>query len=186
MKKQALKKHLGIYSIYKKRHTTINHAFASAISYFDDYNEKEIDKALRFLNQKPNAELKCVYCNKKASTWDHLKCLVKNGAFTGYGHQLGNLVPCCKTCNSSKGKKDYSEYIDKIEMDIDRKIELKAQLEKYSAEFICNKIEITEKKYEQLTQEYDNVKQDIFKLMQKADSIAEHIRSNFKNNATSR
>ena len=183
MKKQSLKKHLGIYSIYKKRHTTINHAFASAISYFDDYNEKEIDKALRLLNQKPNAELKCVYCNKKASTWDHLQCLVKNGDFTGYGHQLGNLVPCCKNCNSSKGRKDYIKYIDNLKIEDDRKNDIKAIIENYIAEFNSVKIEITEQRNIKLHHEYENVKLEIFELMKKADSIAEEIRINLKNNA---
>jgi 5-methylcytosine-specific restriction endonuclease McrA len=41
----------------------------------------------------------CFYCNEvEASTIDHVVPLVRGGT-----HSIGNLVPCCKRCNSSKG-----------------------------------------------------------------------------------
>lgn len=43
MRKESIKTHLKEYSIYNKRKTTINHAFASALSVPDDYDEKLID-----------------------------------------------------------------------------------------------------------------------------------------------
>ncbi len=64
---------------YGKRRTTINHAFASAIAPSDNYDEKNINEALEFLGQNPNEDLKCVFCNDEAETWDHLVGLVKNG-----------------------------------------------------------------------------------------------------------
>lgn len=39
----------------------------------------------------------CAYCTKPATTVDHVVPLVRGG--TNYE---GNLVPCCKSCNSSK------------------------------------------------------------------------------------
>jgi hypothetical protein len=49
MKKQDLKRHLKSYLIFDKRKTTINHAFASALSVADDYSDKKIDDALLIL-----------------------------------------------------------------------------------------------------------------------------------------
>lgn len=40
----------------------------------------------------------CFYCPATADTIDHLLPLVRGGS-----NFEGNLVPCCKTCNSSKG-----------------------------------------------------------------------------------
>lgn len=182
MKKKDLKRHLNIYSIFKKRHTTINHAFASAISYFDNYNETEIDKALKKLGQKPNNDLKCVYCQKKAETWDHLEALVKNGMFTGFGHQLGNLVPCCKKCNSSKGKKTHIDYINGLNIEDEQKKIITNLLNNYKIEFKNNIIDIESEEYLTLTEEYFAIKSQIFELMKEADKKAELIRQklNFK------
>jgi len=96
MKKQDIKKNLQDFSIYGKRKTTIAHAFASALSVADSYDEKGIDTALRILGQDPKSDLLCVYCGKPAETRDHIMAIVKGGKFLGYGHQIGNLVPCCK------------------------------------------------------------------------------------------
>ena len=76
MKKEDIKRHLKTYSVYDKRRTTINHAFASAIAPSDNYDENIINEALVFLEQNPNEDLKCVFCNEEAETWDHLIGLV--------------------------------------------------------------------------------------------------------------
>ncbi|SKB63293.1 HNH endonuclease [Soonwooa buanensis] len=180
MKKNDLKRHLSIYSIFKKRNTTINHAFASAISYYDDYDESLINKALKFLNQNPNNDLKCVYCNKKGETWDHLEALVNSGTFTGFGHELGNLVPCCKKCNSSKGRKNYVNYITGLKIEESEKENLISKLTDYKNTFIANKIDINSKEYNKLTQKYYAIKNEIFELMKQADIEAEIIRNKLK------
>ena len=180
MKKNDLKRHLNIYSIFKKRSTTINHAFASAISYYNNYDESEINKALKFLGQNPNNDLKCVYCNKKAETWDHLEALVNKGMFTGYGHELGNLVPCCKKCNSSKGRKNYIEFINKLDKNDSEKIELVSKLTDYKNYFLINKVDINSEEYNKLTEKFYAVRNEIFELMKKADIEAEIIREKLK------
>jgi len=40
----------------------------------------------------------CVYCGGEQTGWDHVIPLSRGGA-----HTEGNLVPCCRPCNSSKG-----------------------------------------------------------------------------------
>jgi len=55
------------------------------------------------------AEQLCVYCGEQSSrlTIDHCKPIAMGGK-----HVADNLIPCCKSCNSSKGTKDLSDWLD--------------------------------------------------------------------------
>lgn len=134
------------------------------------------------MGQTQTIELECVYCGNEASTWDHLYSLVQKGAFTGYGHQLGNLVPCCKKCNSSKGSKNYSNFIDSLPLAEKSKIETKAKLENYISAFDYKTIDVNEESYLNLIKGYDSIKSEIFQLMKLADLKAEEIRNYLKDN----
>ena len=62
MKLESIKKHLSPYSIYQKRHTTIAHAFASALAPVDVYDESKLLSALKNLDQEDVDSIVCVYC----------------------------------------------------------------------------------------------------------------------------
>ena len=49
----------------------------------------------------------CVYCGKPAETVDHIVPICKGGQDIAE-----NLVPCCKSCNSSKTKKDLVDFLN--------------------------------------------------------------------------
>ena len=55
------------------------------------------------------AEKRCVYCGEQSSrlTIDHCTPISRGG-----DHIAENLVPCCKSCNSSKGTKDLADWLD--------------------------------------------------------------------------
>lgn len=112
MTPKSIRSHLAPYSIFSKRKTTVAHAFASALAPSDEYDEEKIEAALDALGQKNLKQLSCVYCERQAQTWDHLENLVKDGKLNGYGHQIGNLVPCCRDCNSQKGGKSFRDFIN--------------------------------------------------------------------------
>jgi hypothetical protein len=181
MKKETIKKHLKAYSVYGKRNSTINHAFASAIAPFDIYSEKIINEALYFLGQTEDT-LKCVFCNANATGWDHLTGLVKDKGLRGYGHQIGNLVPCCGTCNSKKGKKEFAIFINESDNIQDKEI-LITLLENYQNQF-AKKIDIENLKIKNkiLYDEYQDTKEQIFALMKKADTLADELRKNIVHN----
>ncbi|WP_082502913.1 HNH endonuclease [Nocardioides sp. Leaf307] len=42
----------------------------------------------------------CVYCGREATTADHVVAVANGGT-----DDVSNLVACCITCNSSKGKR---------------------------------------------------------------------------------
>ena len=50
---------------------------------------------------------KCVYCGKNADTIDHIIPRSKNGPDDEW-----NIVPCCKSCNSSKKDKDLATFLN--------------------------------------------------------------------------
>ena len=177
MKKEDIKRHLKPYSVYDKRRTTINHAFASAIAPSDDYSEDKMQQALSFLGQIPDSDLLCVFCDSEAETWDHLLGLVKNGELRGFGHQIGNLVPCCKECNSKKGSKEFDRFIRESNRITKDKDELILLLKSYQNKFA---IEIDlERLREKSPIEYGEFikkKEKIFRLMSEADVLASTLR----------
>ncbi len=179
MKKESIKTHLKRYSILQERKTTVNHAFASALAPNDNYDEQVMDDALRLLGQNPDDDLTCIYCGAKAQTWDHLIGLVKDSEFQGYGHQIGNLVPCCRDCNSKKGSKDWQQFIESEVKDEGNRKELKSRLYAYLEHYAkpVDTVKMEREMHKEL-ENYRKLKKDIFKLMNAADEIAEKIRTN--------
>ena len=55
-------------------------------------------------------ENRCVYCNEEVSlTIDHVIPLSRGGS-----NSIENIVPACNHCNSTKGTKTYSEFLEYI------------------------------------------------------------------------
>ncbi len=175
MKKRSIKSHLSQYSILQKRTTTINHAFASAIAPMDKYDEATLDDALRLLGQNPD-DLKCIYCEFDAETWDHLIGLVENGELRGYGHQLGNLVPCCRKCNSEKGGKDWEVYLREKLPEPSAFTAKRSLITSYLKQFAPIEFNRAEKLLPKEWARYREIKGEIIRLMGEADIIASSLR----------
>ena len=111
MRYDQIRHHLRPYVIRQRRAQTINHAFAAAVAPHDTYNDSEVRRAIQALGQDPDEELACVYCGSAAETWDHVFPTVRSSRFSGHGNRLGNLVPCCKPCNSQKGNKHWEAFM---------------------------------------------------------------------------
>ena len=111
MRYRDIRRFLKPYSIVASRTTTINHAFAAAVASCDPFDDEVVRKALDVLGQNPDEDLCCAYCGAPAETWDHIHATVKDKKFSGFGHRLGNLLPCCKPCNSKKGNKDWRAFL---------------------------------------------------------------------------
>jgi hypothetical protein len=177
MKKQSIKAHLTPYSIFQKRKTTINHAFASAIAPGAEYDVVKLDAAIRLLGQDPDGDLKCVYCNGDASTWDHLVGLVAKGEFRGNGHQIGNLVPCCGPCNSKKGAKDWKVHL-RSEIPEPGFEDRRKVISDYAGKYaLVADPERAAKLRNADWKRYNEIREQIFGLMKEADKIAGDIRA---------
>lgn len=179
MKKNDLKRHLQDYSIYGKRSSTISHAFASALSVADDYNVTKIDKALTILGQNPDDDLFCAYCDKPAETWDHIKAVVVKTAFSGFGHQINNLLPCCKSCNSAKGNKDWKLYLMQKGLDSEERI---TRIENYlNHNYSDTKNLLETEEFKEDLRVFNEIKEQVFELFKLGDQQAKHIRDKIRN-----
>lgn len=171
MNYSSIRTHLKPYVIVARRKTTINHAFAAAIAPSDEYSEEYIREAMSALGQDPDQELLCAYCGAPAQSWDHVFATVKNSNFSGHGHRLGNLLPCCKPCNSAKGNKDWLVYLAKLNQpnQPERISLISAYLAKYS---VSDQIPKQSPEYQRLTE----IKSQVLALLEEADSVAKIIR----------
>ncbi|MFX1761467.1 HNH endonuclease [Paraburkholderia sp. A1RI-2L] len=176
MTPRSIQSHLKPYSILASRRTTIAHAFASALAPFDPYIESDVINALIALGQTDLPHLVCVYCSLPATTWDHLVGLVKDGQLNGYGHQIGNLVPCCGPCNFRKGGKDFHEFVragkgtDEEKTDLIRKLDAHLQrATRVSAPAVGSQAAAAKRKF-------DDLQRQILDLMKQADEQAAIVR----------
>lgn len=168
MRYSSIRSHLKPYVIVSRRRTTINHAFAAAIAPSDSYDEKRVKEAIHVLGQNPDQDLECAYCGALAQTWDHVFATVKDSHFSGHGHRLGNLLPCCKACNSAKGNKNWRRYLE--EMNRPDRI---ASIENYLNCYGMND-QLPEQScaYKRLLE----IRSEVLKLLTEADVLANHPR----------
>jgi hypothetical protein len=103
--------------------------------------------------------------------------LVQDRRFSGFGHALGNLVPCCRECNSAKGNKPWEIYLrskgDGAEIDA-----LAARLRAYQIFFDMPGVpyESLRAKVPQDIAEFEAIEDEIMRLMARADEVAARIR----------
>jgi hypothetical protein len=167
----SIRSHLKPYVIVTRRKTTINHAFAAAIAPSDFYEDAHVREAILCLGQDPDKDLACVYCGDAAQTWDHVFATVKASQFSGYGHRVGNLLPCCKSCNSSKGNKDWYRYLTDLDLpnQFAQGEKIKAYLARYSSP---DSIPNDSFEYRRL----QGIRQQVMALLVEADQLAKIIR----------
>ena len=173
MRYKDIARHLRPYIIFAERRTTINHAFASAIAPFDPYDEDRVRAGVEQLGQDPDSNLLCAYCESPAETWDHVFATVKDSHFSGHGHRLGNLLPCCKPCNSAKGNKDWRRYISTLKVAPETIAQRTKLIEDFLFRFgVVDMAPTQSKQYMEL----QNIRQEVLALLQRADDIAATIR----------
>jgi hypothetical protein len=177
MKLVSIKRHLRAYSIVQQRKTTINHAFASALAPCDGYDEARLAQAMVLLGQEDLNNLRCIYCGSPAETWDHLVGLVKDSELNGYGHQIGNLVPCCRACNSQKGNTDWREFLRHSIPDAEKRELRERVLSEYLTTFAIEvDLQRLHQEHPVEWQKYNVVKHRIIGLMVEADRLAQRLR----------
>src|SRR5579883_3005957 len=167
-----IRRHLKAYSIVGMRTTTMNHAFAAAIAPSDVYEEQRIREAIRLLGQDPD-DLACAYCAAKAETWDHIHATVSAKVFSGFGHRLGNLLPCCKPCNSRKGNRSWLDYLQSLGLPPEilrvRREAIQQHIERYGRR---DRVPDNTSEYAELQE----VKAQVLQLLKRADDLASSIR----------
>ena len=92
------------------RSSSINNSFANGIVPVIKPLDDEIEEALAVLGMTPDT-VRCAYCGDPCTQWDHLNPLVVDTMPTGYITEIHNLVPCCGTCNQSKGNQPWRSWM---------------------------------------------------------------------------
>lgn len=156
------------------RKTTINHMFAAAIAPHDAYDEARVREAVSLLGNDPDGDLACAYCSQPAETWDHIHATVKDSAFSGHGHRLGNLLPCCKACNSKKGNKPWQVHLKTLGLGTQEQDRRESLISGYIAAYaaIDSSADTTPDR-----QRLDAIRAQILSLMADADKIADRVRA---------
>jgi 5-methylcytosine-specific restriction endonuclease McrA len=126
----SIKKYLRPPKISGRKGTLVS-TLSSAIAPHDDYDEALVRRLLKTLGQDSDRPLFCAYCGQQATTWDHVYPTVSKREFTGAGHRIRNLVPCCSLCNSRKGNKDWREFLDALELKTPVRNRRKRQISAY-------------------------------------------------------
>ena len=173
MRYTSIKKHLKPYSIASRK-STIAHAFASAIAPHDEFDDEKAREAIVWLGQDPDSDLRCAYCDSVAKSWDHVNGIVKSKRFSGFGHRIGNLLPCCESCNSAKGNLDWKRYMSKIVMPEKKRYKQISVIQSYLDQFLVSDI-LPEECPE--IEEMEEIKAQIIKLMVRADDVASGLRT---------
>ncbi|WP_312794462.1 hypothetical protein [Tianweitania sp.] len=176
MHKESIKKYLKPSTILSRR-STINNAFISALAPFDTYSEEEVRSAILDLGQDPDGELSCIYCPALAATWDHLFNRVVGGKFSGHGHRIRNLVPCCRTCNERKGGKSWRVFLEeRAHQDLEARIATIDHFVSRATASIVDHAKLEGLALEELSR-FEAIRAEVFQLMKEADLLAVAIRN---------
>lgn len=173
MRYTSIKGHLKAYSIYARRATTINHAFAAAVAPHDAFDDKRVRAAMMVLGQDPDEAIACVYCGGAAETWDHVHATVVNKEFSGHGHRLGNLLPCCKPCNSKKAGKDWQAYLGQMSLPEGVRGEREKRISRYLKKYgVVDAVPEQSAEYRELIR----LRGEVLEIFKRADELAAKIR----------
>lgn len=174
MRIKSVASHLRPYLMLARRRTTINHAFAAAVAPSDIYHEGTVVEAMQTLGLDPSIDLLCAYCGNEAETWDHIFATVKDSRFSGHGHRLGNLLPCCKPCNSKKGNKAWDVHLSSLPMTDDERASRAAAISRYIASYgVSDAAPALSTDYIRL----EEIRLQVLDLLAEGDSVASRIRS---------
>ncbi|MBT3492114.1 MAG: hypothetical protein HN461_07510 [Rhodospirillaceae bacterium] len=172
---ETIKRHLRPQKI-RSRRSTIDGTFVSALAPYDEYSRELVIEGLKALDQDPDKDLLCTYCGQEAATWDHIFNRVVQRQFSGYGHTVRNLVPCCRSCNERKGGSHWRDYLATLSLP---DFEVRAErIERFLDHHTAKKTEIGD--FERVAgEEYARfmaIRDQVHELIDEADNLASVIR----------
>lgn len=175
MKIDSIRRYLRPQTIMSRK-STFSNAFASALAPHDAFSGPLVAEAMRDLGKDPTKDLSCVYCGEPAATWDHVFNRVIKGEFSGHGHHIRNLVPCCRTCNERKGQRHWRDWLASV--GVDDEAERADRIERFLTPLESQ--QVAPEQFQRLAGKemarYLEIRQLVFDLLQEADGLAASIR----------
>jgi len=167
------------------RSSSITNSFINGVIPCIQPKDEEVQEALKVLGME--SKITCAYCGGNYTEWDHLNPLIQDRKPTGYFSEIHNLVPACSTCNSSKGNKNWIDWITKTDSKYVRLLKGKygyeeriEKLKEYERRFTPRKIN-----FESIEgwKEYIDTRDSIFNAMresqEKSNIIQKELRDNY-------
>lgn len=106
--------------------------------------------------------------------------IVKDGKFSGYGHQIGNLIPCCKDCNSKKGNRDWKEFLFSKRPNERTTPEVVNRVESYIENNTTQFKQLVDDEINAEIEKFEQIQSMIFDYMKLADDQAKIIRDKLR------
>lgn len=162
------------------RTTSIRNVFVAAIVPIIRPTADEIRQVLEILHLDA-IDLRCSYCGDRATEWDHLRPLVKDGKPTGYPSSIRNLVPSCGKCNQSKGSTNWQDWMNGIARhsptsrkvtDIEKRI---SYLQQYESWADCVPLNVKDLVSPKLWDQYYGLQEEILSKMRDAQKLSKEI-----------
>lgn len=176
MRLRSIGNHLRPYVMVARRRTTINHAFAAAVAPSDNYDEERLREAVRILGLDPDHDLACAYCGALAETWDHVFATVRQSRFSGHGHTLGNLLPCCKPCNSRKGNKPWDAHLNSLGLEPAQRASRAEAISKYLETYaVYDSVVMDTPDIQRL----EEIRKQVLSLLEEGDRVARRVRADW-------
>lgn len=170
------------------RSSSIRNVFVAAVIPMVRPRGAEVGRVLDILGLHAD-DLCCAYCGDRATEWDHLRPLVKNGRPTGYPSSIQNLVPACGKCNQSKGKSDWKVWmLSKARLSPatrgvkDLPVRVR-RLEEYEEWAKCRQLNIESLVDSQTWERYYSLQEDILTKMREAQEVAILLAKQVRNNS---
>ena len=172
------------------RKSSITNASVNGIIPSIKPSEEEIKGALNTLGIDPE-NVRCAYCGEKMTQWDHFFPLIDNEKPTGHITEIHNLVPCCSTCNSSKGitywrnwfysdAKNSPKKIVKDDNELKKKYDKLVVYENKYPRTVLNIEEIIGENECNDWNDYENMKQKLIEMMEEAQKLSNKIKEKLK------
>jgi hypothetical protein len=99
---------------------------------------------------------------------------MRDKKFSGYGHRVGNLLPCCKLSNSKKGNKDWRVFLSELRLPEPLRKERENRIDSYITKYcIIDTIPEHLPEYQQLQE----LRCQVLGLFSQANALANAVRS---------
>jgi hypothetical protein len=163
----------------KALRTVLNNAFANAVLPILEPKPQEWMEWLILFGVDAEADLKCSYCGKKAELLDHLNPTIINKIESGFFAELGNLVPSCRPCNEAKRNKPWEPWLQTDPANqgrdaVEKRIAALLEFERHRTPI---RLEPRMSGDPRIWAEYDCVRDEIGKLLVRAEAIADGLRA---------
>lgn len=163
---RLLRKYLGhtSWSFENQGKSRIKATYTKGLAKYDEDSEGNVGAMIQRIKDHLKMEpkkLTCVYCGKPANCCDHLISPSQGGT-----NEIANLAPCCTSCNQSKGKMSWQDFL-KRKKSLTEQDERYKRLEEYTKDYLPGGSFASP----EILAEIQGVLEQVYPLLRQADAL---------------